>query len=203
MYPIFKRFIDIGLSIFAILLLFPVTVFLSILIRYHFGSPILFKQQRPGFKGKPFTVLKFRTMKKASKESGVLLPDEQRITPLGHWLRSWSLDELPQLFNVLKGDLSLVGPRPLLMEYLPLYSPEQARRHHVRPGITGLAQVKGRNSLSWEEKFQWDLDYVDQQSFLLDMKILFWTINSVLSRQGVQQSAHVTMPAFRGNKNHG
>jgi sugar transferase EpsL len=160
---------------------------------------VLFKQQRPGLKAKPFTLLKFRTMETDCDQNGVLLPDDQRLTPLGGWLRAWSLDELPQLFNVLKGDLSLVGPRPLLMEYLPLYSPEQARRHDLRPGITGLAQVKGRNSLSWPEKFQLDVDYVDHVSFLLDTKILFWTLKSVLSREGIHQRGHVTMPNFTGN----
>ena len=137
-----------------------------------------------------------------SNEEGGLKSDEQRITPLGKWLRSWSLDEWPQLVNVLKGDLSLVGPRPLLMEYLDLYNSEQARRHNVRPGMTGLAQVKGRNSLSWNEKFHWDVEYVDRCSFVLDLKILFWTIRSVFNRRGIHQDGHVTMPPFTGNKNH-
>jgi sugar transferase EpsL len=199
MYPVFKRTLDVCISTLAIILLLPVFLLLGLLICAQIGRPVLFKQQRPGLKAKPFTLLKFRTMETDCDQNGVLLPDDQRLTPLGGWLRAWSLDELPQLFNVLKGDLSLVGPRPLLMEYLPLYSPEQARRHDLRPGITGLAQVKGRNSLSWPEKFQLDVDYVDHVSFLLDTKILFWTLKSVLSREGIHQRGHVTMPNFTGN----
>lgn len=199
MYPVFKRTLDVSISMMAIVLFLPLFIFLALLIRFNLGSPILFKQQRPGLKGKPFTLLKLRTMNSARDQNGSLLPDKQRLTPLGQCLRAWSLDELPQLFNVLKGDLSLVGPRPLLMEYLPLYSLEQARRHEVRPGITGLAQVKGRNSLSWAEKFRWDVDYVDRKSFLLDTKILFWTIKSVFSRKGIHQTGHVSMPNFTGN----
>lgn len=199
MYPVFKRTLDVCISTLAIILLIPIFLLLSLLIYAQIGRPVLFKQLRPGLKAKPFTMLKFRTMKDVRDPNGALLPDDQRLTPLGRWLRAWSLDELPQLFNVLKGDLSLVGPRPLLMEYLPLYSPEQARRHDLRPGITGLAQVKGRNSLSWPEKFQLDLDYVDQVSFLLDTKILYWTLKSVLSREGIHQTGHVSMPHFKGN----
>lgn len=199
MYPLFKRILDVSISVLVIALLLPVFTLLALLIRANLGAPVLFKQQRPGLKGKPFTMLKFRTMNTSRDQSGALLPDQQRLTPLGQWLRAWSLDELPQFFNVFKGDLSLVGPRPLLMEYLPLYSHEQARRHEVRPGITGLAQVKGRNSLSWSEKFRWDVDYVDQVSFLLDTKILFWTIKSVFSRKGIHQTGHVSMPNFTGN----
>lgn len=200
MYPAFKRLLDFSFSLLAIVLLLPVYLLLALVILTYFGRPVLFVQQRPGLKSKPFTIFKFRTMKTARSQAGALLPDEQRLTPLGQWLRTWSLDELPQLFNVLKGDLSLVGPRPLLMEYLPLYSPEQARRHEVRPGITGLAQVKGRNNLSWPEKFQLDINYVDQFSFFLDIKILFWTVKSVFGRHGIHQSGHVSMPNFTGNQ---
>lgn len=199
MYLVFKRISDVFFSILALILLLPLFLFLSLLIRLQLGSPVLFKQQRPGWKGKPFTLLKFRTMKNLRNLSGDVAPDEQRLTPLGRWMRAWSLDELPQLINVLKGDLSLVGPRPLLMEYLPLYSPEQARRHDLRPGLTGLAQVKGRNSLSWNEKFKLDLDYIDRVSFLLDTRILLWTIKTVFSRKGIHQSGHATMPVFTGN----
>ncbi|MBX9585870.1 MAG: sugar transferase [Gammaproteobacteria bacterium] len=202
MYPLFKRIIDIVISLLAIVFLAPVFVILYILISFYLGQPVIFKQLRPGYKGKPFALYKFRSMINMSNEEGGLKSDEQRITPLGKWLRSWSLDEWPQLVNVLKGDLSLVGPRPLLMEYLGLYNSEQARRHNVRPGITGLAQVKGRNSLSWNEKFHWDIEYVDHCSFILDLKILFWTIQSVFNRRGIHQDGHVTMPPFRGNKNH-
>lgn len=199
MYLVFKRILDVCLSIMALLLLVPLFLFLSVLIRLRLGRPVLFKQQRPGLKGKPFTLLKFRTMKNTHNFSGDLASDEQRLTPLGRWIRAWSLDEIPQLINVIKGDLSLVGPRPLLMEYLPLYSPEQARRHDLRPGLTGLAQVKGRNSLSWDEKFRLDIDYIDRVSFLLDTIILLETIKTVFSRKGIHQSGHATMPHFTGN----
>lgn len=202
MYPLFKRIIDIVFSLLAIALLAPAFLILYILIFFYLGQPVFFKQIRPGYKGKPFALYKFRTMKNSGNEEDDLKSDEQRMTPLGKWLRSWSLDEWPQLLNVLKGDLSLVGPRPLLMEYLSLYTPEQARRHNVRPGMTGLAQVKGRNSLSWTEKFHWDVEYVDNFSFILDLKILFLTIQSLFSRRGIHQEGHVTMPPFTGNKNH-
>ncbi len=202
MYRIVKRFIDIFFSFIAVMLLSPIFIILYLIILFNLGRPVIFKQLRPGYKTIPFTLYKFRTMCNSSNQEGHLLGDEYRMTSLGKWLRSWSLDELPQLFNVLKGDLSLVGPRPLLMEYLSLYSSEQVRRHNVRPGITGLAQVKGRNGLSWDEKFHWDIEYVDRASFVLDLKILFWTIQSVFSRRGIHQEDHVTMPPFTGNKSH-
>ncbi len=203
MYLVFKRILDLCLAILALILLLPLLIVLGVLIRLRLGHPVLFKQQRPGLRGKPFTLLKFRTMKNLRNASGAVASDEQRLTPLGRWMRAWSLDELPQLINIIKGDLSLVGPRPLLMEYLPLYNPEQARRHDLRPGLTGLAQVKGRNSLSWEEKFKLDVDYVDRVSFLLDTRILLWTIKAVFSRKGIHQSGHATMPHFTGNHHNG
>lgn len=172
----------------------------SILVRWKLGSPIIFKQQRPGLHGKPFYLYKFRTMTDERDEKGELFPDHVRLTPFGQFLRKYSLDELPQLFNVLKGDISLVGPRPLLMEYLELYTPEQARRHEVKPGITGWAQVNGRNAISWEEKFKLDVWYVDHQSFWLDLKILFLTVLKVLRSEGISQQGHVTMEKFTGMK---
>jgi sugar transferase EpsL len=187
----------------VIVLLLPLFLVLIILVRTNLGRPVFFKQQRPGLNGKPFILWKFRTMRDLKDEKGLLLSDDQRLSSFGLWLRAWSLDELPQLWNVLKGDLSLVGPRPLLMEYLPLYNAFQARRHEVKPGITGLAQVKGRNALSWDQKFQLDVDYVDRASFLLDTKILFWTLASVINRKGIHQSGHVSMPHFTGNHHDG
>lgn len=173
----------------------------AILVRYKLGSPVIFKQQRPGLHGKPFYLYKFRTMTDERDENGELLPDHLRLTPFGQFLQKFSLDELPQLFNVLKGDISLVGPRPLLMEYLELYTPEQARRHEVKPGITGWAQVNGRNAISWEEKFKLDVWYVDHQSFWLDLKILFLTVIQVLKSEGISHEGHVTMEKFTGTKN--
>lgn len=172
---------------------------LAVLIRWKLGSPIFFRQTRPGVGGRPFRMIKFRTMLDAVDEFGDPLPDERRMTRLGHFLRATSLDELPELWNVIKGDMSLVGPRPLLMEYLPLYNAEQMRRHDVRPGITGWAQVNGRNAVSWEEKFKLDCWYVDNQSFWLDVKILFLTVKKVIAREGVSASDHVTAERFRGN----
>lgn len=165
------------------------------------GAPILFKQQRPGLNGKPFQLYKFRTMTDKRDSAGKLMPDCERLTSFGRFLRKYSLDELPQLFNVIKGDLSLVGPRPLLMEYLPLYTKEQAKRHLVKPGITGWAQVNGRNAISWEEKFKLDVWYVENQTFLLDFKILFLTFWKVATSEGVNQSTNVTMESFKGSKN--
>lgn len=199
MYRIVKRLLDIVISLAVLVVLAPVIMILFLIVFFSLGRPVIFKQFRPGYRSAPFALYKFRTMKNLKSESQA---DEQRMTPIGKWLRGWSLDELPQFINVLKGDLSLVGPRPLLMEYLNLYTPEQSRRHTVRPGITGLAQVKGRNSLTWKEKFHWDLEYVDNQSFLLDLKILLWTVQSIFSRRGIHQDGHVTMPPFTGNKNH-
>lgn len=195
-----KRLFDIVISSLLLILLSPVLLVLSILVRITLGSPVLFRQVRPGLHGRPFTMYKFRTMTDERDIQGRLLPDEQRLTKLGRFLRSTSLDELPELFNVLKGDMSLVGPRPLLMEYLPLYTPEQARRHEVRPGITGWAQVNGRNAISWEEKFRYDVWYVDNWSFWLDIKILWMTIVSVLKREGISAQGHVTMPPFTGSR---
>lgn len=165
------------------------------------GSPVLFRQVRPGLGGKPFEMVKFRTMKDAVDAAGNPLPDSERLTPFGQFLRSSSLDELPELWNVLKGDMSLVGPRPLLMEYLPLYSPEQYRRHEVRPGVTGWAQINGRNSLSWDEKFKLDVWYVDNRSLWLDIKILFLTVKKVLIRDGISAEGEATMTRFEGNGN--
>lgn len=197
-----KRLFDIVVSTFLLGILSPVMLLLAVLVRMSLGSPVIFKQVRPGLHGKPFTMYKFRTMTDARDAHGRLLPDEQRLTKLGRFLRSTSLDELPELFNVLKGDMSLVGPRPLLMEYLPLYTPEQARRHNVRPGMTGWAQVNGRNALSWEEKFEYDVWYVDNWSFWLDIKILWMTLVAVLRREGISADGHATMPAFAGSSRH-
>jgi len=195
-----KRLLDIVVSSFALALLSPLLVVLSFLIRRRLGSPILFRQVRPGKDGKPFEMLKFRSMTDARDTDGALLPDADRLTPFGQFLRSTSLDELPELWNVLKGEMSLVGPRPLLMEYLPLYSPEQARRHEVRPGVTGWAQVNGRNALSWEEKFALDIWYVDNRSLWLDLKIIVATIGKVVKRSGISADGEATMPRFEGHK---
>lgn len=193
-----KRFIDMLGAAIGLLLLSPVIALLAWQIRKKLGAPVLFRQKRPGKDGKIFEMIKFRSMRDALDESGNSLPDSERLTPFGMKLRSTSLDELPGLWNVLKGDMSLVGPRPLLVEYLPLYTPEQARRHEVRPGITGWAQVNGRNALSWEEKFKLDVWYVNNQTFWLDIKILWLTVKKVLVRDGISASDHVTMPVFKG-----
>lgn len=179
--------------------MFPIIGLTALLIRMKLGSPVIFKQQRPGLHGKPFYLYKFRTMTDARDENGDLLPDSVRLTSFGKWIRKLSLDELPQLINVLKGDISLVGPRPLLMEYLDLYTPEQARRHEVKPGITGWAQVNGRNAISWEEKFKLDVWYVDHQSFWLDIKILLMTVLKVFKSEGISQEGHVTIEKFKGS----
>lgn len=194
-----KRAFDVAVSGFLLIVLSPLLFMISIAIVADSGLPVFFVQTRPGYKGKPFRIYKFRTMKDLRDKHGNLLPDELRITPLGQFLRSTSLDELPELFNVLKGDMSLVGPRPLLMEYLPLYTPEQVRRHDVRPGITGLAQVKGRNLLTWEEKFELDTYYVDHWSLWMDFKILLLTLWKVLKREGISQQGYATMPPFTGS----
>lgn len=193
-----KRFLDIVIALMFLILGFPLLLILASLIRIKLGAPVLFKQQRPGLHSRPFYLYKFRTMIDRRDERGELLPDYQRLTPFGSWIRRLSLDELPQLFNVLRGDLSLVGPRPLLMEYLTLYTPEQARRHEVKPGITGWAQVNGRNALSWEEKFALDIWYVDNQSFWLDLKILWLTIIKVFKREGINQQGHATVEKYKG-----
>lgn len=196
-----KRLFDMLVSGLALIVLSPFLAALAMLVRWRLGSPILFRQIRPGMGGRPFEMLKFRTMTDARGADGNLLPDAERLTRFGRFLRSTSLDELPELWNVLKGGMSLVGPRPLLMEYLPLYSPEQARRHEVRPGITGWAQVNGRNALSWDDKFALDVWYVDNRSFRLDLKIVALTVVSVLKRSGISAEGEATMPRFSGSRN--
>lgn len=196
-----KRMLDLLISLIAIIILFPIIIFIAFLVRFKLGSPILFSQDRPGFHGHVFKMYKFRSMIDAYDENGQPLANELRMNAFSKLLRSSSLDELPGLFNVLKGDMSLVGPRPLLVEYLSLYNEEQARRHNIRPGITGWAQVNGRNAISWEEKFKLDVWYVDNHSFWLDMKILLLTVKKVLVRDGVNSSDNVTMPKFKGTKN--
>lgn len=194
-----KRLFDIIASIVALILLSPAMALIAWQIHRKLGSPILFRQVRPGLDGKPFQIVKFRSMLAATDDMGKLLPDADRLTPFGRYLRSSSLDELPELWNVIKGDMSLVGPRPLLMEYLSLYCPEQYRRHKVRPGITGWAQVNGRNSLTWEDKFKLDVWYVDHRSFWLDLAILFLTVGKVLKREGISAKGDATMPRFTGS----
>lgn len=195
-----KRLFDLLAASLALLLLALPLLVLAWLIRRKLGSPVLFRQVRPGLHGKPFAMIKFRSMTNELGPDGALLPDEQRLTPFGRFLRATSLDELPELWNVLKGDMSLVGPRPLLMEYLPLYNPEQARRHEVRPGITGWAQVNGRNAISWEDKFQLDVWYVVRRTLWLDIRILWLTVKKVLMRDGITAAGEATMPRFTGNK---
>ena len=194
-----KRAMDLVGALAALVLLSPIVVVLCILVRSKLGSPVFFRQVRPGIEGRPFKMVKFRTMTDERGPDGALLPDDQRLTALGVWLRSSSLDELPELFNVVKGDMSLVGPRPLLMDYLSLYNDRQARRHEVRPGITGWAQINGRNALSWEEKFELDVWYVDNRSLWLDIKILFKTVLQVLKRDGISHGEDATMPRFKGS----
>lgn len=194
-----KRLFDIVVSSIVLLAFAPVIFALCFLVYFKLGSPIVFRQLRPGKHGKPFTILKFRTMHDSTDMMRNLLPDAQRLTRFGRFLRSTSLDELPGLINVLKGDMSLVGPRPLLMEYLPLYSAEQARRHDVRPGITGWAQVNGRNAISWEDKFKLDVWYVDNRSIWLDIKILFLTVKKVFVREGISAAGEATMSKFTGS----
>lgn len=193
-----KRCFDMFISLFLLLCFSFVIALIAIFVKFKLGSPIFFKQERPGLYGKPFNLYKFRTMTDARDSNNELLSDHARLTKFGEFLRKYSLDELPQLVNVLKGQLSLVGPRPLLMEYLPLYSKEQSKRHNVRPGITGWAQINGRNSISWDEKFKLDVWYVENQSFLLDLKILYLTFRKVLKSEGITNDNHVTMPVFKG-----
>ena len=195
-----KRAFDFVASAFGLLLLAPVMAVLAWQISKKLGSPVLFRQTRPGLHGRPFQMIKFRTMRDAIGPDGQPLPDSERMTPFGSFLRSASLDELPELWNVLKGEMSLVGPRPLLMEYLPLYSPEQARRHEVRPGVTGWAQINGRNALSWEEKFRLDVWYVDNRSLWLDLKILALTVKKVFVREGISAAGEVTAAKFTGSR---
>lgn len=193
-----KRTFDLLVALSILVVLFPVLLALAWLVRVRLGAPVLFCQIRPGKNGTPFTMYKFRTMTDKRDSQGNLLPDKDRLTPFGQFLRASSLDELPELLNVLKGEMSLVGPRPLLMEYLPLYSAQQSRRHEVRPGITGWAQVNGRNAISWEEKFKLDVWYVDNRSLWLDVKILWLTVLRVVLRSGISQEGHVTMEKFCG-----
>lgn len=195
-----KRLFDITAAFAALLLLALPLALLTWQVRRKLGSPAFFRQVRPGMHGQPFEMVKFRTMTDASGADGALLPDADRLTPFGRFLRASSLDELPELWNVLKGEMSLVGPRPLLMEYLPLYSPQQARRHEVRPGITGWAQVNGRNALGWNDKFKLDVWYVDHRSLWLDIKILWLTVKKVLVREGISAAGEATMPRFTGDK---
>ena len=195
---IVKRALDIGVALTSLILLSPVLALIAALIKLTSGGPVLIRQVRPGLGGWPYRLIKFRTMKDVRDSSGNLLPDEQRLTRLGCFLRRTSLDELPELINVLKGEMSLVGPRPLLTQYLDRYTPEQARRHEVKPGITGWAQISGRNALTWEEKFKLDVWYVDHRSFWLDAKILLLTLWKVLRREGINQPGHATMEEFRG-----
>lgn len=194
-----KRPFDFTVALGGLIVLLPVLAIVALLVRLRLGRPILFAQQRPGLHAKPFRMVKFRTMLDAVDANGALLSDEERLTPFGRFLRASSLDELPGLWNVVAGTMSLVGPRPLLMEYLPLYSPEQARRHAVRPGITGWAQVNGRNSLSWDDKFALDTWYVDNRSFALDLKILAMTVAKVLRRDGISADGEATMSRFEGS----
>lgn len=195
-----KRLFDIMVACLALLLLGLPLLFLTWQVRRKLGSPVFFRQTRPGLDGRPFGMIKFRTMTDAGGPDGQLLPDAERLTSFGRFLRASSLDELPELWNVLKGDMSLVGPRPLLMDYLPLYSTEQSRRHEVRPGITGWAQINGRNALSWEEKFKFDVWYVDNRSTWLDIKILWLTVRKVLVRDGISAAGEATMPRFVGSR---
>ena len=196
-----SRMFDVSVALVSLVVLLPLMFLLSVFILFKIGTPVFFTQVRPGLHGRSFKMIKFRTMRDAYDTDGNPLPDEQRLTKFGNFLRATSLDELPELWNVLKGDMSLVGPRPLLMEYLDLYTPEQARRHEVRPGVTGWAQVNGRNAISWEEKFKLDVWYVDNRTFWLDIKILCLTIKKVFVREGISADGHVTIERFKGSKN--
>jgi lipopolysaccharide/colanic/teichoic acid biosynthesis glycosyltransferase len=196
----FKRPMDFILSLFVIIILSPVFLIIALLVKINLGSPVVFKQKRPGLNEKIFTLYKFRTMTDERDENGELLPNHIRLTKFGKFLRSTSLDELPELFNILKGDMSFIGPRPLLVEYLPLYNEHQKKRHNVRPGLSGLAQVNGRNELTWEEKFDYDVKYVENVSFLLDIKLIFKTIFKVFKREGINKSEQITMEKFKGTK---
>lgn len=195
-----KRLIDVVASAAGLLILFPLLAVVALAVRIGLGSPVFFRQERPGLHGRTFRLVKFRTMRDAAGPDGRLLPDAERMTQLGRMLRSTSLDEFPELWNVLRGDMSLVGPRPLLAEYLPLYSPRQARRHEVRPGITGWAQVNGRNAVGWKERLEMDVWYVENCSLALDLRILLRTIAAVFARRGISHAGHATMERFRGNE---
>lgn len=194
-----KRLLDILIASTALLLLSPLYAFVAYKVKKNLGSPVLFRQVRPGLHGKPFEMIKFRTMRDAVDAQGNSLPDSERLTPFGKMLRATSLDEMPELWNVIKGDMSVVGPRPLLMEYLPLYSPEQAKRHNVRPGMTGHAQINGRNAIGWDEKFKLDTWYVDNQSTVLDFKIMFQTVHKVLAKDDISAEGEATMTKFTGS----
>ena len=196
----FKRFLDLVLSLIAIVLLSPVFIIIATLVKMKLGSPVIFCQERPGKDEKIFKMYKFRSMTSETDGEGNLLPDEARLTKFGKLLRSTSLDELPELFNILKGDMSIVGPRPLLVQYLPLYNDFQKHRHDVRPGLTGLAQVKGRNSISWEDRFKFDVEYTKKISFLFDLKIILMTVSSVLKREGISSESSATMEDFKGSE---
>lgn len=198
---VLKRLLDIIIAVVALILLSPLYAFVAYKVKKNLGSPVLFRQVRPGLNGKPFEMIKFRTMKDAVDAQGNPLPDSERLTPFGKMLRSTSLDEMPELWNVIKGDMSIVGPRPLLTEYLPLYNEEQAKRHNVRPGMTGHAQVNGRNAISWEEKFKLDTWYVENQSILLDFKIMFKTVHKVLAKDDISAEGEATMTHFTGTSN--
>lgn len=201
MYRLFlKRVIDIFLSLIFILLFWWLYIIVAILVRKKLGSPVIFKQKRPGLNEKIFTMYKFRTMTDKKDKNGNLLPDKDRLTKFGKFLRSTSLDEIPEFFNILKGDMSLIGPRPLLVKYLDRYSKEQSRRHEVRPGISGWAQVNGRNAISWEDKFKYDIEYADSLSFLLDLKIIILTIKKIFMREGISQDGSATMEEFKGEQ---
>lgn len=198
--PFSKRLFDLFFSFLALVILSPILLLTAILVRVFLGTPILFRQQRPGYKGRPFFIYKFRSMRDAIDQAGNPLPDSERLTRFGRILRSLSLDELPELFNILRGEMSFVGPRPLLMEYLPLYSPEQARRHDVVPGLTGWAQVNGRNALDWAARFKFDVWYVDNWSFWLDIKIILMTVWKTVSREGINQQGQATVEYFKGEQ---
>lgn len=195
-----KRVFDIFFTLLAFVILLPVLLILSLLVWISIGTPILFRQQRPGYKGRPFLIHKFRTMTDRLTPDGNPLPDAERLTPLGGFLRTFSLDELPELWNILRGEMSIVGPRPLLMEYLERYSPEQMRRHDAVPGLTGWAQVNGRNAITWQDKFEYDVWYVDHWSFWLDVKIILMTVWKVFKREGISQAGHATSEYFTGNE---
>jgi len=197
-YILFKDFADRSTALLALLLLSPILLTLGLLVRWRIGEPVLFRQQRPGKHARPYLLLKFRTMSQAFDRNGIPLSDSERLTPTGRWLRSTSLDELPALYNILRGEMSFIGPRPLLMEYLPLYSPEQARRHNVKPGFSGWAQINGRNSISWQDKFRKDIWYVDHQGFFLDLLIFIVTFWKVLCREGISAQGEATMTPFTG-----
>jgi lipopolysaccharide/colanic/teichoic acid biosynthesis glycosyltransferase len=199
LYRVLKRAFDFTLAGISIVVLGPLIAVIALLVYLKLGVPVAYKQERPGLHGRPFELVKFRSMLEAFDEDGEPLPNEQRITPFGQLLRSFSLDELPELWNILKGDMSFVGPRPLLMEYLPLYNERQARRHGVRPGLTGWSQINGRNSISWEEKFEFDIWYVENASFGLDIKIILMTFLKVIRREGISHEGDVAMPRFRGS----